>query len=99
MGVTLGLEICNRYETNVVNTARDCLRLADDIGADNVVIHLDTYHMNIEENDFVDAGARLRRPAGLRAHRREPPRLPGIRAHRLRRVLRRAGRDRLPRAR
>ena len=52
-GVTLGLEICNRYETNVVNTARDCLRLADDIGADNVVIHLDTYHMNIEESDFV----------------------------------------------
>jgi D-psicose/D-tagatose/L-ribulose 3-epimerase len=51
-GVTLGLEICNRYETNVVNTARDCLRLADDIGADNVVIHLDTYHMNIEEDDF-----------------------------------------------
>jgi D-psicose/D-tagatose/L-ribulose 3-epimerase len=53
LGVTLGLEICNRYETNVVNTARDCLRLADDIGADNVVVHLDTYHMNIEENDFV----------------------------------------------
>jgi D-psicose/D-tagatose/L-ribulose 3-epimerase len=52
MGVTLGLEICNRYETNVVNTARDCLRLADDIGADNVVVHLDTYHMNIEEDDF-----------------------------------------------
>jgi D-psicose/D-tagatose/L-ribulose 3-epimerase len=23
LGVTLGLEICNRYETNVVNTARD----------------------------------------------------------------------------
>jgi D-psicose/D-tagatose/L-ribulose 3-epimerase len=63
MGVTLGLEICNRYETNVVNTAHDCLRLADDIGADNVVIHLDTYHMNIEENDFAtpvrDCGERL----------------------------------------
>jgi D-psicose/D-tagatose/L-ribulose 3-epimerase len=63
MDVTLGLEICNRYETNVVNTARDCLRLADDIGADNVVIHLDTYHMNIEEDDFItpvrDCGDRL----------------------------------------
>ena len=47
----------------MVNTARDCLRLADDIGADNVVIHLDTYHMNIEEDGFalpVDlAGDRL----------------------------------------
>ena len=51
--MTLGLEVCNRYETNVINTAADALRLADDIGADNVVIHLDTYHMNIEEDDFV----------------------------------------------
>jgi D-psicose/D-tagatose/L-ribulose 3-epimerase len=42
--MTLGLEICNRYETNVVNTAHDALVLADDIGADNVRIHLDTYH-------------------------------------------------------
>lgn len=52
-GMTLGLEICNRYETNVINTAADALRLADDIGADNVTIHLDTYHMNIEEDDLV----------------------------------------------
>ncbi|RIJ56660.1 sugar phosphate isomerase/epimerase, partial [Clavibacter lycopersici] len=51
-GMTLGLEICNRYETNVINTAADALRLADDIGADNVLIHLDTYHMNIEEDDL-----------------------------------------------
>ncbi|MGD7789414.1 sugar phosphate isomerase/epimerase family protein [Propionibacteriaceae bacterium Y1700] len=53
LGMTLGLEICNRYETNVLNTAADALRLADDIGADNVMIHLDTYHMNIEETDLV----------------------------------------------
>ncbi len=52
-GVTLGLEICNRYETNVINTAQQALALADDIGADNVRIHLDTYHMNIEEDDLV----------------------------------------------
>ncbi|RBQ21293.1 sugar phosphate isomerase/epimerase [Spongiactinospora rosea] len=62
-GMTLGLEICNRYETNVVNTARDALRLADDIGAGNVLIHLDTYHMNIEEDDLVrpvhEVGERL----------------------------------------
>ena len=52
-GMTLGLEICNRYETNVINTAADALRLADDVGEDNVTIHLDTYHMNIEEDDLV----------------------------------------------
>lgn len=51
--MTLGLEVCNRYETNVINTAHDALELADDIAADNVTIHLDTYHMNIEEADFV----------------------------------------------
>ena len=60
--MTLGLEVCNRYETNVINTAADALRLADDIGADNVLIHLDTYHMNIEEDDFV-------RPVHLVGHR------------------------------
>jgi D-psicose/D-tagatose/L-ribulose 3-epimerase len=63
LGMTLGLEICNRYETNVINTARDALRLADDIGEQNVTIHLDTYHMNIEENDLVrpvhEVGERL----------------------------------------
>lgn len=51
--VTLGLEVCNRYETNVVNTAVQALALADDIGEDNVVIHLDSYHMNIEEDDYI----------------------------------------------
>jgi D-psicose/D-tagatose/L-ribulose 3-epimerase len=53
LGMTLGLEVCNRYETNVINTAHDALVLADDIGEDNVLIHLDTYHMNIEEDDLV----------------------------------------------
>jgi D-psicose/D-tagatose/L-ribulose 3-epimerase len=63
LNMRLGLEICNRYETNVVNTARQALTLADDIGEDNVLIHLDTYHMNIEEDDFVqpiqEVGERL----------------------------------------
>jgi D-psicose/D-tagatose/L-ribulose 3-epimerase len=61
--MTLGLEICNRYETNVVNTARQALVLAEDIGEDNVLLHLDTYHMNIEEDDLVrpvrEVGGRL----------------------------------------
>ncbi|MFN8195795.1 MAG: sugar phosphate isomerase/epimerase family protein [Nocardioidaceae bacterium] len=63
LGVTLGLEICNRYETNVVNTAREALRLADDVDEPNIMIHLDTYHMNIEEDDLrrpvLDVGERL----------------------------------------
>ncbi len=50
--ITLGLEVVNRYETNLLNTAEQALRFIDEIGAPNVVVHLDTYHMNIEETDF-----------------------------------------------
>lgn len=49
MNVTLGLEAVNRYETNVVNTAAETMDLLADINRDNVVVHLDSYHMNIEE--------------------------------------------------
>jgi D-psicose/D-tagatose/L-ribulose 3-epimerase len=51
-GITLGLETVNRYESNLLNTAAQTLELIDAIGEDNVVVHLDTYHMNIEEADF-----------------------------------------------
>lgn len=51
-GITLGLEVVNRYESNLLNTAEQALAFLDQIGADNVVVHLDTYHMNIEEPDF-----------------------------------------------
>ncbi len=50
--VTLCLEAVNRYETYFLNTAKDGVRLLKDIGRDNVKLHLDTYHMNIEEKDF-----------------------------------------------
>ena len=48
-GMLLGLEPCNRYETHLLNTAEQGLKLRERIGAENVTIHLDTYHMNIEE--------------------------------------------------
>jgi D-psicose/D-tagatose/L-ribulose 3-epimerase len=51
-GITVGLEFCNRYETNVLNTTAQTLAFIDDVGRDNVVAHLDTYHMNIEETSF-----------------------------------------------
>lgn len=52
-GVTIGIEIVNRYESNVINTAKQALAMLDEVNAPNMVIHLDTYHMNIEETDFV----------------------------------------------
>jgi D-psicose/D-tagatose/L-ribulose 3-epimerase len=51
--ITLGLEVVNRYESNLLNTAHQALQLIDEIGTDNVTVHLDTYHMNIEESDFI----------------------------------------------
>ncbi|WP_435100218.1 TIM barrel protein [Arhodomonas sp. AD133] len=61
--IDLGIEVVNRYESNVINTAREALDFIDDIDADNVFVHLDTYHMNIEESDMaqpvLDCGDRL----------------------------------------
>jgi D-psicose/D-tagatose/L-ribulose 3-epimerase len=51
-GVTVGIEPVNRYESFLVNTAGQALELMELIGEPNVGIHLDAYHMNIEEDDF-----------------------------------------------
>jgi D-psicose/D-tagatose/L-ribulose 3-epimerase len=51
-GITLGMEFCNRYETNLLNTTEQTLAFIEDIDRPNVVAHLDTYHMNIEETSF-----------------------------------------------
>jgi D-psicose/D-tagatose/L-ribulose 3-epimerase len=56
-GITIGLEPVNRYESPLVNTCEQAVELADMIGAPNVKIHLDTYHMNIEEKSWADAVA------------------------------------------
>jgi D-psicose/D-tagatose/L-ribulose 3-epimerase len=53
--ITIGLEVVNRYESNVLNTAAQAVALCKRIDSPNVKVHLDTYHMNIEENDFVSA--------------------------------------------
>ncbi len=54
-GITLGLEVVNRYESNVLNTASQGVEMCRRIGAPNVKIHLDAYHMNIEESDIQQA--------------------------------------------
>jgi D-psicose/D-tagatose/L-ribulose 3-epimerase len=52
MGLTLALEVVNRYETNLINTVDQAVELITDVGADNLFLHLDTFHMNIEENNL-----------------------------------------------
>ncbi len=51
-GVTLGIEVVNRYESNLINTAAQALDFIGAVGAPNVKVHLDSYHMNIEEDDL-----------------------------------------------
>jgi D-psicose/D-tagatose/L-ribulose 3-epimerase len=63
LGIRLGLEVVNRYESNILNTGKQALEYVQTIGSDNIDVHLDTYHMNIEESDMfqpvLDAGERL----------------------------------------
>lgn len=58
LGVTLFLEAINRYETNFINTAAEALgflsRFAPDLSP-YFKLHLDTFHMNIEEADPVQS--------------------------------------------
>jgi D-psicose/D-tagatose/L-ribulose 3-epimerase len=51
-GVRVGIEPVNRYESFLVNTAAQARELMEMVGEPNVGVHLDAYHMNIEEDDF-----------------------------------------------
>ena len=54
-GITLGLEAVNRYESNLINTGAQAMEFIKESGADNIKVHLDSYHMNIEEGDLAAA--------------------------------------------
>ncbi len=49
LGVRMALEPLNRYETDLVHTVQDGLELIRQVGASNLGLLLDTFHMNIEE--------------------------------------------------
>lgn len=55
LGVKLGLEPVNRYESYMVNTLDDAARMIRDAGGSNMFIHMDTFHMNIEDGDIAAA--------------------------------------------
>jgi len=54
-GVPLVYEPLNRYETNLVNTAEEGVRLLESLATSNVVLLADLFHMNIEETDLAAA--------------------------------------------
>ena len=50
-GVTLCIEPLNRFETDFLNTCDQGLKLIKAVGSKAVKLHLDTFHMNIEEKN------------------------------------------------
>jgi D-psicose/D-tagatose/L-ribulose 3-epimerase len=52
LGVDLCLEVLNRFENHVLNTAEEGVAFVREVGKPNVKVHLDTFHMNIEEDSF-----------------------------------------------
>jgi len=53
--VVLALEPINRYETFLIYNVDQALRFIEQVGFENLKIHLDTFHMNIDEPNLVDA--------------------------------------------
>ncbi len=55
-GVTLVLEAMNRYESDFLNSIEDCARFIERFDRRHVKLHIDTFHMNIEEehHSFLD---------------------------------------------
>jgi len=54
-GLQIALEPLNRFESDLINTADDVLRLVNDINHPAAQIMLDGFHMNIEERDIEKA--------------------------------------------
>jgi sugar phosphate isomerase/epimerase len=53
--ILLAVEPINRYETFLVNNVDQGLRFVSEVGSRAVKLHLDTFHMNIEEKDPAEA--------------------------------------------
>lgn len=53
--IILAVEPINRFETYQLTTSDDAIRFLKEVDADNVKLNLDSYHMNIDEADPVEA--------------------------------------------
>jgi len=62
-GVNYNIEPVNRYEQFMINTCEEALSYIDEVNSPNLKILLDTYHMNIEEDNMekaiLEAGNKL----------------------------------------
>jgi D-psicose/D-tagatose/L-ribulose 3-epimerase len=64
-GVTICIEPLNRFETDFLNTCDQGLKLIKAVGSKAVKLHLDTFHMNIEEKD---SGVAIRKAGKYLGH-------------------------------
>lgn len=49
---TIVIEAIDRFETNYLRTAEEVMGIIDRVGSERLGVHLDTYHMNMEERDW-----------------------------------------------
>ena len=54
-GQKILIEVINRYETNLFNTAEELMSFLNRYQLDGAYVHLDSFHMNIEEADIAAA--------------------------------------------
>jgi D-psicose/D-tagatose/L-ribulose 3-epimerase len=54
-GIRLALEPLNRFETDMINTVSQGRNFIEDTGRANVGLHLDTFHMHLEEKNSAEA--------------------------------------------
>ncbi len=65
LGISLCLEVLNRFENHVLNTATEGVAFVQEVGKGNVKVMLDTFHMNIEEDSI---GGAIRTAGALLGH-------------------------------
>ncbi|MFW5976866.1 MAG: TIM barrel protein [Bacillota bacterium] len=53
--VQVNIEVVNRFEQFLINTCEEALEYLKLVNCDDLGIHLDTFHMNIEEDSFSKA--------------------------------------------
>lgn len=53
--VTLALEPLVRFETDLINTSEQAVELLEKVDHPNIKLHLDTFHMNVEEESIPSA--------------------------------------------
>jgi len=54
-GVRFNVEVVNRFENFLINNCNEALAYLEEVDSPNLGIHLDTFHMNIEEDSMVSA--------------------------------------------